>query len=309
MSHVAVILLNYNSTRYTRGCVRSLKSSKPTDGKLTTVVWDNNSVDAPTAADLPGCDLVLSKKNDGFALGYNKAVAYTIKKHKPDYVLILNNDTRVPKTMISGLLSVMKTHKDACIVVPKIYFEHGHEFYKNSYAKEERGKVIWYAGGAMDTTNILPFHRGVDEVDRGQFQKEEETLFATGCCFMVTPKIWKKLGGFNPSYFMYYEDIDLSLRARKKHVPILYVPQSTLYHINAGSSSGSGSSFHQYYQTRNRLKFGLQYGKLRTKLALLKEAWKMWKSGNEYERLGIRHALEGKWGNQTIKLIPRPSAS
>lgn len=306
MSKIAIILLNYNSTRYTRNCIRSLRTSKAKEDEHTVVVWDNNSVDAPTPKDLPDCDLVVSPVNDGFACGYNKAISYTMRKYKPEYLVILNNDTRVPKKMISELVAECKKRNNTCIAVPKIYFEHGHEFHKASYTREERGKILWYAGGQMDQANILPFHRGVDEVDRGQFEKVENTFFVSGCCFCLTPKIWRKIGGFDSKYFMYYEDMDFSMRAKKKKIPLVYVPKAALFHINAGSTNGSGSATHQYYQTRNRLRFGLQYGKVRTKLALLKEAWGMWKRGNESQRLGIRHALEGTWGNQTHLLTKKP---
>src|SRR5258708_13245687 len=305
MSRVAIVLLNYNSTRYTRNCIRSLRSSRAKTDEYSIVVWDNDSMEKPTNKDFVDADLVLSKTNDGFARGYNRAVSYTMKKHKPEYLIILNNDTRVPKGMISSLIATCKKHKDMCLAVPKIYFEHGYEFHKNSYIKDERGKVLWYAGGGIDWKNILPFHRGVDEVDRTQFDTEEETPFVTGCCICLTPKVWKRIGGFDEKYFLYFEDIDLSLRAKKKGIKLIYAPSSKLYHINAGSTTGRGSLVQQYYQTRNRLRFGLQYAGVRAKVALLKEAWELWKSGTQGERLGVQHALEGTWGNQTHKLIQK----
>lgn len=302
MSKIAIVLLNFNSTRYTRQCIRSLNSSKDKQDDYHFVVWDSKSTISPTKTDLGDCDLVVSKTNDGYAGGYNKAVAYTLGKYKVDYLLILNNDTRVPKGMVRNLIVVSQKHKDRAIVVPKIYFERGHEFHKSSYTKEERGKVLWYAGGGIDWPNVLPFHRGVDEVDRTHFDREEETAFVTGCCFLITPKSWKRLGGFDARYFLYYEDIDLSLRAKKRGLKLIYAPSAFLYHINAGSTGGGGSVIHQYYQTRNRLAFGLQYAKLRSKLALLKEAWKTWKTGSQSERLGVLHALEGRWGNQMSRI-------
>lgn len=298
MSKVAIVLLNYNSTRYTRGCVRSIRAIKD-ENEYIVVVWDSQSEVPPTQKDVGECDLVFSSTNDGFAGGYNKAISYANKKYKPDYLLILNNDTRVPKTMIRSLIEVSRENHDKCLVVPKIYFEQGHEFHKSNYTKEERGKVFWYAGGCLDKRNFLPFHRGVDEVDRGQFDKLIETDFVTGCCILLTPAIWKKLGGFDERYFVYYEDIDLSIRAKRQGFKLLYAPKAHLYHINAGSSSGSGSETHQYYQTRNRLLFGLQYASIRTKLALLRESLKFWRSGMEAERLGVLHALEGRWGKKT----------
>lgn len=307
MSKVAAVLLNYNSTRYTRGCIRSLRSSRDKRDEQFIVVWDNHSSDPPTPETLKDCDLVLSETNHGFADGYNMAVAYALHKYHPDYLLILNNDTRVPKGMVRRLIQVSNKYQNNCLVAPKIYFEHGHEFHKGSYSREERGKVFWYTGGGIDWPNVLAFHRGVDEVDRGHFDQEEETSFVTGCCFLLTPKIWRKLRGFDKRYFLYFEDIDFSLRAKRKGLKLIYTPEAFLYHINAGSTGGGGSLTHQYYQTRNRLLFGLQYASLHTKLALLKEALRLWQGGSEGERLGVLHALEGRWGNQNKRIKPSVS--
>lgn len=304
MSHIAIVLLNYNSTRYTRSCVKSLVSTRHRDDQQTIVVWDCNSKkDKPTISGFPECDLVLSSTNDGFSRGYNQAISYTIKKHQPDYLVILNNDTRVGKHAIHLLAKECESRQGKAIIAPKIYFEHGHEFYPHSYRKDERGHVLWYAGGVIDRNNMIPFHRGVDEVDRGQFQTVQETEFVSGCCFCLTPQLWKRIGGFDEKYFLYYEDVDLSLRAKILGIELKYYPKAKIYHINAGSTSGSGSGTHRYFQTRNRLRFGLRYGSLRSKLALLKEAWRFWKQGSAEERLGVLHALEGKWGNQSTQTI------
>src|SRR3989304_3264732 len=58
------------------------------------------------------------------------------------------------------------------IVSPKIYFAPGFEFHKDKYPKTDLGKVIWYAGGRIDWSNIIGMHVGVDEVDIGQFNEK-----------------------------------------------------------------------------------------------------------------------------------------
>jgi GT2 family glycosyltransferase len=300
MSRISLILLNYNSTDLTRACIDSLLAFKDKKDEYSIIVWDNKSLDAPRLQDFSDVDLVLSQKNDGFAGGNNKAASYAIRKYKPDFLLFLNNDTRVTHGMVRTMVERFQSDKNAGIVVPKIYFEKNHEFFRSDYSKEERGNVIWYAGGGIDWKNMMLFHLGVDEVDRGQFDEHTQTSFAAGTAMLTTPQLWKKLKGFDAAYFLYYEDADLSMRLQKKHKKIIYEPRALLYHINAGSTSGSGSSLHQYYQTRNRLRFGLQYASSRTKLALLKEAWRLYKSGTPAQRRGVLHALEGKWGKQPV---------
>ncbi|HSW89837.1 MAG TPA: glycosyltransferase family 2 protein [Patescibacteria group bacterium] len=296
MNTVAVVLLNFNSTRLTKKCVQSIQESKDKDLQCKILVWDNDSTQTPKTADFPGCELVLSKKNLGFAGGYNNAIVRATHLFKPDYLLVLNNDTRVSPGMVEKLIATFKKSEDVGAVVPKIYFEKGHEFHESDYSKDERGKVIWYAGGEIDWANMIPFHIGVDEVDRGQFESVMNVEFASGCCFLTTPKIWKTMGGFDEKYFMYFEDVDWSLRLRRKGLQIYYLPEAHMYHLNAGSTGGSGSPIHNYYQSRNRLRFGLRFGSLRTRLALLKEAKNIYERGTKEERLGILDALEGRWG-------------
>ncbi|MEP7167030.1 MAG: glycosyltransferase family 2 protein [Candidatus Woesebacteria bacterium] len=302
MSSIAIILLNYNSTRLTKKCVHSLLAQKDKDDEYQIIVFDNDSKIPPKKDEFKDCDLVHSKKNLGFAQGNNVAVTHV--NGSVDYLLFINNDTRVGKAMVSELISSFNSDPDSGLVVPKIYFEKEYEFYAKEYSNSQRGRVIWYAGGGIDWQNMILFHKGVDEVDRGQFEKAgEEEQFATGCCFLTTPAIWKTLKGFDPKYFLYYEDADLSMRLRKKlHKKIRFAPRAILYHQNAGSSDGSGSQVHQYYQTRNRLRFGLRYSPRRTKLALLNEARRLFITGNGAVKLGILHALGGQWGNQTTKI-------
>lgn len=302
MKTIAIILLNYNSTGYTKTCIKSLLSSKDADHEYSIVVWDNGSTKVPSQHDFPNAAFFASRANDGFAGGNNKAIAYALTLCKPDYILMLNNDTRVTKGFLKEMIVAFESDPTIGCVVPKIYFEKGHEFHRKKYSVGERGKVIWYGGGGIDWDNVIPFHIHVDEVDRGHVEKEEETVFATGCCLLTKTEIWKKLHGFDTKYFLYYEDTDLSIRLKKIGSKILFVPQAKIYHINAGSSDGSGSQLHLYYQTRNRLRFGLQYAGMRAKIALMKEAYHVWKTGNAVQRLAVAHAMEGKWGKQEIKI-------
>ncbi len=100
----------------------------------------------------------------------------------------------------------------------KIYFEKGYEFFKDKYKDDQRGKVIWYAGGKIDWNNVYGVARGVDEVDKGQFERVEDTDFATGTCMLLSRKALREVGMFNERYFMYYEDTELSVRMKKKRL-------------------------------------------------------------------------------------------
>ena len=67
------------------------------------------------------------------------------------------------------MLETFKISPKIGLVSPKIYFAPGFEFHKDRYKEEDLGKVIWYAGGEFDWDNIGNIHRGIDEVDQGQY--------------------------------------------------------------------------------------------------------------------------------------------
>ena len=290
MKHVVVSLLNFNGLKNTLACLESLRDIKIDNFKLTIVAVDNPSKEEfdLKSSSLGNIPLVVIKnsKNLGFSGGNNVAIKYSLE-HKADYVLILNNDTYVDKDFLTELLKVAEKDNNVGIVVPKIYFAPGFEYHKEKYKKEELGKVFWYAGGEMDWDNVIGYHRGVDKIDKGQFDKTEETKIATGCCMLINKEVFENVGLFDDKYFLYYEDADISVRTKKKGFKIVYVPNSIIWHKNAGSAGGSGSLLQDYYITRNRLLFGFRYAPLRSKLALFRESLSLLIKGREWQKRGV----------------------
>ncbi len=299
MKHVVISLLNFNGLKNTLACLASLNNIKINNFKLTIVVVNNLSKEEFDLKinSLGGIPLVVIKnsKNLGFSGGNNVAIKYALE-NGADYVLILNNDTYVDKNFLEELLKVGEQDNKVGILVPKIYFAPGFEYHKNRYSKDERGRVFWYAGGEMDWPNVIGIHRGVDEVDSGQYNKTEETEIATGCCVLVKKDVFENIGMFDDKYFLYYEDADLCLRAKMKGFKIMYVPKSIIWHKNAGSAGGSGSVLQDYYITRNRLLFGFRYAQYRSKFALFRESLSLLFRGRPWQKRGIIDFYLGRFG-------------
>lgn len=302
MKTVFIIILNFNGEKDTIECLDSINQLLTTSYQLRTIVVDNGSKDKLAVSSNPSTllrasELVVIRNNEnlGFAGGNNVGISYALK-NGADYIMILNNDTVVDKNLVAELLKAMDKDKTIGIVVPKIYFAKGFEFHKDRYKKEDLGKVIWYAGGEMDWKNVLGHHRGVDEVDGGQYDSVEETDFASGCCMMVKKEVFEKIGMFDPKYFLYYEDSDLSQKAKAAGFKIVFAPKAILWHKNAGSAGGSGSTLQDYYITRNRLFFGLRYASLRSKLALLRESMGLLIKGRLWQRRGVLDFYLARFG-------------
>ncbi len=298
MKKVFIVILNYKGHKDTIELLESISKIKRDSFSLNTIVVDNFPED-PIEVDVEkysslNLKLIFNNKNLGFSGGNNVGIKYALE-NGADYVLLINNDTYVDPDFVSELLRVAEIEKEAGIVVPKIYFAKGFEYHKK-YKENELGKVIWYAGGNMDFANIIGYHRGVDEVDDGQFDKIVETQIASGCCLMLKRELLEKIKGYDDKYFLYYEDADLSIRTIKRGYKILLVPKSIIWHKNAQSSGGSGSGLQDYYISRNRMIFGFEYGSLRTKFALLRESFRLILIGRPWQRRGIIDFYIGEFG-------------
>jgi GT2 family glycosyltransferase len=141
-------------------------------------------------------------------------------------------------------------------------------------------------------------HRGVDEIDVGQYDRKTDTDFISGCSMFFPEKVIRSVGFLNDNFFLYLEDLDYCLRARKLGFQLKYIPESKIWHINAGSTAKPGNELHAYYFTRNRLLIGIKYAPLRTKIALIREAISMLFKPDRIRRKAVMDALTGRKGRQ-----------
>lgn len=294
---VFIIILNWNGKEFIFKCLDSVLKLKSDHLRLSVVVVDNASTDDSdkiVEERYKGIKILRNQENLGFSGGNNVGIRYALE-NGADYVLILNPDTIVDQNLAVQLIKVAEKDARIGMISPKIYFAPGYEYHKVRYSELERGKVIFYAGGEIDWENVLDSHRGVDEVEKGQYDEVSETDFATGCAMLVKREVLEKVGVFDPKYFLYREDNDLCQRAKKAGYKVVYAPGGKVWHLNA-SSSVVGGDLHDYYLTRNRLLFGLRYAPLRTKLALLRESFKILISGRKWQKIGVFDFYRGKFG-------------
>ncbi len=299
---VLVILLSWNHKKEVVETLESLLKSDTKGLQLSVLVVDNASYDGtPDEVDklFPKVKIIRNLTNLGFAEGNNIGMRYALK-NSFDYIALLNDDTAVNGNLIKNILLDHEKHLEAGAISAKIYFAKGYEFHKDRYKESEKGKVIWYAGGRIDWDNVYGENRGVDQVDKGQFDIVTETDFATGCFVMYKKKALEEVGLYDKRYFAYLEDVDHAQRLKKAGWKVLYSGSAHLWH-KVSQSSGIGSELNDYYLTRNRMLFGMTYAKLRTKFALFRESVKLLLNGRKWQRIGIRDYYLGKFGKGSWK--------
>lgn len=298
---VSIIILTTNALSMTKEELKDIAVLKSANLDLECIVVDNNSSDG-TEKELKNYKLpnmkykfIQSGANRGYAGGNNYGISDALKRGA-DYIMLLNNDVIVPEDMVIKLVDFMEKNPDAGIASPKMYFAKGFEFHKDRYEKKDLGKVIWYAGGIIDWDNIYSPHRGVDEVDVGQYDKIEETDFANGAVLIIKKEVFKKVGLLDPSFFLYWEDPDFSMKAKQKGFKTYYVPTTCMWHKVSASTGGSGSPTNDYFLTRNRFYFALRYARLRTKFAVLRDTIRLIFKGRKWQKWGAIDALLGRKG-------------
>ena len=254
---VAVILVNYNGKRYNEACIESLLVQKDKDDsyEIRIYVVDNASRDdsMQMIQERYGADgrieTILLDDNYGFSYANNVGIRRA-GEWGADYVLLLNNDTEVQEDMAAQLMACAERHPGS-VIAPKIYYS-------------DHRNILWSAGGAVSPVIRKVRHIGLDQEDKGQFDRECQIGFATGCCLLIPRGVIERAGFLDERFFLYYEDTEYCFRLQKKGIAIYYCPRAVVYHKVGASSKGADSPLCAYYIARNwllcnRLHLGGQY--------------------------------------------------
>jgi GT2 family glycosyltransferase len=226
---VSVIILNWNGREVLGPCLDSLM--KVEEPPIDVIVVDNGSTDSSqeiVRERFPGVTLIENGKNLLFAAGNNIGIEAALEKGA-GYILLLNNDTEVDPGFIREMLTAFDD-PSVGMAGPKIYY----------YDDPER---IWYGGGGFNRLTGVPYHRGLRKGDGFAGDAPGPTGWVTGCALLARAEVFRELGGLDPSYTIYCEDVDLCLRAAKKGWSSRYVPSAKVRHKVSSSSGGGMTPF------------------------------------------------------------------
>lgn len=231
---VCAVIPSWNAADLIGACLRSLEAqSHPVD----IIVVDNGSVDNTAEIvekDFPKVRLIKLPENTGFDGGVNAGIRPAMAEGY-DAIVLVNNDVVLEKRWLERLVDVLKSHQNTGIVsakqlhMDKKHFDSTGDFYS-----------IWG----------MPFPRGRNQTDNGQYDKPEEIFSAPAAATLYRTAMFEEIGIFDEKFFAYFEDVDISFRARLAGWKVRYEPKAEVYHHVNATSSKLGS-FSRYHSVKN----------------------------------------------------------
>lgn len=241
MKKIFIIIVHFGDPKETNNCIESLYKS---DNKFEKVIIVDNNQNYKISSKLKHkkeIKIILNSRNLGFAKGANIGIKNALKE-KADYILLLNNDAIVSLDIVSELTNFLSINNSAGIVAPSIRFK-------------KEGKMIYDLGGKINKIFGRTTHVEVVKINS---RKEKEVDYVSGCAMFIRSSIIEKIGVFDPNFFLYYEDVDFCLRAKRAGFKIFVLPSVYINH-SLSKSVGKNSVNAFYNQTKSALIFGKKY--------------------------------------------------
>lgn len=237
MKKIYVVIPNWNGAEFISTCLQSLNAQSLK--KHQVVVVDNGSSDNSLAVikkNFPNVTVLEFSSNAGFAGGVNRGIRFSLEQGA-DYIVLLNNDAVADKYWLSKLVAQADENQEVSIVTSKIlladkkHIDSTGDFY-----------TIWG----------LPYPRGRNQVDKGQFDDQTDVFGASGGASLYRAELFKQIGLFDEDFFAYYEDVDISFRAQMAGWKVRYQPKAVVYH-GLSKTSGKLGDFARFHSAKNFL--------------------------------------------------------
>ncbi len=241
MKAIAVVILNWNGKKLLEQFLPSIIQFSP---EATIYVADNASTDDSITFvkdSFPSVKIIRNTGNYGYAKGYNDA----LQSVEEEFYALVNSDIEVTENWLRPILKTFATAPNTAAIQPKILD------FKNRGYFEYAGA----AGGFIDKYGY-PFCRGrifeTIEKDESQYNDSTEIFWASGACFFIRKNVYRKLGGFDATFFAHQEEIDLCWRIKNRGYTIKYNSKSIVYHVG-GATLQQGNPHKTFLNFRNSL--------------------------------------------------------
>jgi N-acetylglucosaminyl-diphospho-decaprenol L-rhamnosyltransferase len=254
-SSIEIVIVNWNTGRLLRDCLGSIAQSR--DGPLIrqVTVVDNGSSDG-SADGLDDVPLPLKVIRNSHSIGYAGGCNQGAADSAGDYLLFLNSDTRLFPDTLGAVTSFMDSERSEGIGIcgAQLVDEEGRATI--SCSRFPTLRVLFGKMTGLDrlVPRLFPSHH-LSAAETRQSRLVDQVI---GAFFFVRRQLFSELGGFDDRYFLYFDEVDFSLRARRRGARTYFLKEATVFHAEHVSTNQTGD-LQLYHQLRSSILFAYRY--------------------------------------------------
>ncbi|WBB69608.1 glycosyltransferase family 2 protein [Micromonospora sp. WMMD812] len=235
---VSVVIVSYNTRELTLRCLRELVDSRTPQVRFDITVVDNASADGSAdaiAERFPEVRLLRLSENVGWGRGVNRGAVAS----DGEYILLLNPDAAPVGTPVAELFTFARQRPEHRIYTGRTLHSDGTDDHYSCWGLPSLWSYVTFATGL---STVFSRHgwanpEGLPDYDR---RSVREVPAVTGCFLLIERDLFNRLGGFDPVYFLYSDDIDLCARAARLGARPVLDPDAAVIHVGGASSSSEG---------------------------------------------------------------------
>ena len=246
---ISIVIVTYDSTDYIYRCIESILKSNLKDLKIEIIIVDNNSIEK-----FKFVNSCIRIYHMDFNIGYSKAINYGIDKASFKNIITLNPDTYVLNNSIQKIYKYFISLSKDTLVGAKILN------YDSSFQVSSRRKFPFIK-------YLLPYvlkFKWFGMINKYNYcniseNKTHSVDCISGSFMFFSKSLYDKLDGFDESFFLYFEDTDFCIRAKKIGSDIMYYPKCVVYHKKYGSTTFRNYFFVRFHFYKSFIKFYFKY--------------------------------------------------
>jgi GT2 family glycosyltransferase len=305
---IGAVVVNYNTRELLRDCLKSVRR----EGIPEVVVVDNASADGSSKmvrSEFPEVGLISNRHNPGYGAGANQGIRTT----RSPYVLLLNGDTLLGEGSASRLAAWLDRNERVAVVGPRLLNPDG-TLQASCFPYLTPFNVLVLNTQLNRLLRVLPRYR---PTWRGTASRTSH--WVKGAALAIRREAFEAVGGFDETYFMYAEELDLCHRVHLAGWEIHYAPDATVVHVEAASTNQNRHamaerlflSLEQFYRRHypdrwtRRLRWVFRAVLLER---IWRDTWTAWRNPENRQRLGADVELWRRMLRQRSRAADGPGA-
>ena len=232
---ISIIIVNYNSSEYTKKCIQSIFTyENKSNYEILIVDNKSNEINRKILEDSEvlkdkRVEIIFSEDNNGFGIGNNLAA----QKAKGEYLLLLNTDTILNSDILEFCLSKFKEEKKLGILGLQLLYFDGSLQASYGYFPKLKQEIfelfpLSFKKNFEKITNPLAL-----SLSENEFSKDVD--YVSGAFIVIKNSVYKKVNGFDPRFFMYFEETDLCKRVKDLGFQNVIYNNKVIMHKGGGS--------------------------------------------------------------------------